>query len=157
MTATAEHLSKTAADTLCKKSQQMKHIEERFLENCRPYVHDKPVTSLSIAVALGRQDAGRDKVAGFMTGKLMRPQRPQSVPCRQARAPSQNAHTPKRGAQLVDLGPKHLPRLVLGPDDAYGQTVTSGRTRSASLASNRVPPITAERPRPMPGGKTSCL
>jgi hypothetical protein len=78
MTATAEHLSKTAADTLCKKGQQMKHMEERFLENCRTYVHDKPVTSLSIAVALGRQDAGRDKVAGFMTGKLMRPQRPQT-------------------------------------------------------------------------------
>ncbi len=74
MTATAEHLSKTAADTLCKKGQQMKHMEERFLENCRTYVHDKPVTSLSIAVALGRQD----KVAGFMTGKLMRPQRPQT-------------------------------------------------------------------------------
>jgi len=78
MTATAEHLSKTAADSLRKKSQQMKHMEERFLENCRTYVYDKPVTSLSIAVALGRQDAGRDKVAGFMTGKLMRPQRPQT-------------------------------------------------------------------------------
>ena len=69
MTATAEHLSKTAADTLCKKGQQMKHMGERFLENCRTYyMHDKPVTSLSIAVALGRQDAGRDKVVGFMTG-----------------------------------------------------------------------------------------
>ena len=68
MTATAEHLSKTAADTLCKKGQQMKHMEARFLKNCRTYVHDKPVTSLSIAVALGRQDAGRDKVVGFMTG-----------------------------------------------------------------------------------------
>jgi hypothetical protein len=56
----------------------MKHMEDRFPENCRTYVHDKPVTSLSIAVALGRQDAGRDKVAGFMTGKLMRPQRPQT-------------------------------------------------------------------------------
>jgi hypothetical protein len=78
MTATAEHLSKTAADSLRKKSQQMKHMEERFLENCRTYVYDKPVTSLSIAVALGRQDAGRDKVAGFMTGKLMRPQRRQT-------------------------------------------------------------------------------
>src|SRR5665811_1637815 len=76
MTAIAEHLSKPAADDLCKKGQQMKHMEERFLENCRTFVHDKPVTSLSIAVALGRQAAGRDKVAGFMTGKLMRPQRP---------------------------------------------------------------------------------
>ena len=56
----------------------MKHMEDRFLENCRTYVHGKPVTSLSIAVALGRQDAGRDKLAGFMTGKLMRPQRPQT-------------------------------------------------------------------------------
>ena len=78
MTGTAEHLSKTAADSLCKKGQQMKHIEERFFENCRTYVHDKPVTSLSIAVVFGRQDAGRDKVACFMTGKLMRPHRPQT-------------------------------------------------------------------------------
>jgi hypothetical protein len=79
MTATTEHLSKTAADTLCKKGQQMKHMEEQFLENCRTYVHDKPVTSLSITVVLGRQAAGRDKVAGSMTGKLMRPQRPQPL------------------------------------------------------------------------------
>ena len=115
----------------------MKHMEERFLENCRTYyVHDKPVTSLSIAVALGRQDAGRDKVVGFMTGKLMRPRWPQSVPCRQARAPSQNAHTPRRGAQLVDLGPERLLGVVLAPDDERGQTGTGSRIRSASLASN---------------------
>ena len=97
MTATAEHLSKTAADTLCKKDQQMKYMEERFLENCRAYVHDKPVTSLSIALALCRQAAGQDKIAGIMTGKLMQPQRPQT-PVGQARAPRQNAHTPSRGA-----------------------------------------------------------
>jgi len=136
MTATAEHLSKTAADTLCKKGQQMKHMQERFPENCRYYVHDKPVTSLSIAVALGRQDAGRDKIVGFMTGKLMRPQWSQSVPCQQARAPSQNAHTPRRDAQLVDLGPERLLGLVLAPDDERGQTGTGSRIRSASLASN---------------------
>lgn len=61
MTATAENLSKTAADTLCNKRQQMKHMEERFLENCRSYVHDKPVTSLSIAVALGRAASAHDR------------------------------------------------------------------------------------------------
>ena len=91
MTAIAEHLSKPAADDLCKKGQQMKHMEERFLENCRTYVHDKPVTSLGIAVALGRQNAGRDKAVGFMTGKLMRPQRPQisvGKPDPQAKTPT---------------------------------------------------------------------
>ena len=70
----------------------MKHMEDRFLENCRTYVHGKPVTSLSIAVALGRQDVGRDKVAGFMTGKLMRPrwpnQSPVSMPEPQAKTPT---------------------------------------------------------------------
>jgi hypothetical protein len=96
MTATAEHLSKTAADSLCKKGQQTKHMEERFLENCRAYyVHDKPVASLSIAVALGQQDAGRDKVAGFMTGNLMRPRWPQSVsPSRPAPAAGFLSHRP---------------------------------------------------------------
>jgi hypothetical protein len=134
MTATAEHLSKTAVDTLCKKGQQMKHMEERILENCRTYVHDKPVTSLSNAVALGRQDAGRDKVAGFDWQANAAAAAPN--PCRQARAPSQNAHTPRRGAQLVDLGPERLLGLVLGPDDARRQTGTGSRIRSASLASN---------------------
>ena len=99
MTATAEHLSKTAADTLCKKGQQMKHMEERFLENCRYYVHDKPVTSLSIAVAHGRQDAGRDKVVGFMTGKLMRPQRPQTP----VGKPEPQAKTPTPLEEVLNL------------------------------------------------------
>ena len=115
----------------------MKHIEERFLENCRTYyVHDKPVTSLSIAVVFGRQDAGRDKVACFMTGKLMRLLWPQSVPCQQARTPSQNAHTPGLGAQFVDLGPERLLGVALAPDDERGQTGTGSRIRSISLASN---------------------
>ena len=99
MTATAEHLSKTAADTLCKKGQQMKHMEEQFLENCRTYVHDKPVTWLSIAVALGRQEAGRDKVAGFMTGKLMRPQRPQTP----VGKPEPQAKTPTSLEEALNL------------------------------------------------------
>ena len=132
MTATAEHLSKTAVDTLCKKSQQMKHIEERFLENCRPYGHDKPVTSLSIAVALGRQDSGRGKVVGFMTGKLMRPRWPPTgKPETQAKTP-----TPLEDVQIVDLGSERLLGSVLGPDDACGQTGTGSRIRSASLATN---------------------
>jgi hypothetical protein len=135
MTATAEHLSKTPADTLCKKGQQMKHMEERFLENCRTYVHDKPVTSLSISVALGRQEVGRDKVASFMTGKLMRPQQPQTPvgkPEPQAKTPT----PPRRGPQLGDLDPGRLLGLALGPDDTRGQTGTGSRIRSVSLAGN---------------------
>ncbi|MGZ8927992.1 MAG: DUF883 family protein [Methylobacter sp.] len=78
MSATAEHLSKAAGETvervkagaheavekaatvsrqaaeaLGEKGEQMKHMEEQFVENCRKYVHDRPVTSLGIAVALG--------------------------------------------------------------------------------------------------------
>jgi hypothetical protein len=45
----------------------------------------------------------------------------------------------------------------LCPDDARRQTSTGSRIRSASLASNGLPPITGERPRPMLGGKAACL
>ena len=157
MTATAEHLSKTAADTLCKKGQQMKHMEERFLENCRSYVHDKPVTSLSIAVALGRQDAGRDKVASFMTGKLMRLQRPQQSlagkPEPQAKTPTplEEALNLLTLAQNVSSAWSWLPMMSAGrPAPAAGFVPH----RSPVMG---VPPITGERPRPMPGGKASCL
>jgi len=142
MTATAEHLSKTAADTLCKKGQQMKHMEERFLENCRTYVHDKPVTSLSIAVVLGRQAAGRDKVAGFMTGKLMRPQRPQ---------PLKEALNLLTLAQNVSSAWSWVPMMRAGRPASVAGFVPH---RSPVMG---LPPITGERPRPMPGGKASCL
>jgi ElaB/YqjD/DUF883 family membrane-anchored ribosome-binding protein len=46
-------LSRQAADTLSEKGEQLQHLEERFVENCRKYVHDKPMTSLGIAVGLG--------------------------------------------------------------------------------------------------------
>jgi ElaB/YqjD/DUF883 family membrane-anchored ribosome-binding protein len=49
----AADISRQAAETLSEKGEQMKHLEEQFLENCRTYVHDKPVVSLGIAVALG--------------------------------------------------------------------------------------------------------
>jgi ElaB/YqjD/DUF883 family membrane-anchored ribosome-binding protein len=49
----AADISREAAETLGEKSEQMKHLEEQFLENCRTYVHDKPVISLGIAMALG--------------------------------------------------------------------------------------------------------
>ena len=134
MTATAEHLSKTAADTLCKKGQQMKHMQERFLENCRYYVHDKPVTSLSIAVALGRQDAGRDKIAGFMTGKLIRPQRPQTP----VGKPEPQAKTPtplEEALNLLTLAQNVSSAWSWAPMRRAG-TGTGSRIRSASLASN---------------------
>jgi len=157
MTTTAEHLTKTAADSLCKKSQQMKHMEERFLENCRYYVHDKPVTSLSIAVALGRQDAGRDKIVGFMTGKLMRPQRPQTP----VGKPEPQAKTPTPLEEVLNLltlaqnfssAWSWLPMMSAGrPAPAAGFVPY----RSPVMG---VPPITGERPRPMtPSGKASCL
>lgn len=141
MIATAEHLSKTAADALCKKGQQMKHMEERFLENCRSYVHDKPVTSLSIAVALGRQDAVRDKVAGFVTGKLMRPQRPQTP----VGKPEPQAKTPTPLEKALNL-------LTLA------QTVSSAWSWVPMMRAGRPAPAARFIPhRPMPGSKTTCL
>ena len=62
-------------------------------------MHDKPVTWLSIAVALGRQEAGRDKVAGFMTGKLMRPQQPQTP----VGKPEPQAKTPTSLEEALNL------------------------------------------------------
>ncbi|MDD5580427.1 MAG: DUF883 domain-containing protein [Methylobacter sp.] len=49
----AADLSRQAAKNLGEKGEQVKHLEEQFIENCRTYVHDKPVTSLGIAVAVG--------------------------------------------------------------------------------------------------------
>ena len=144
------------ADILCKKGQQMKHMEERFLENCRSYVHDKPVTSLSIAVALGRQDAGRDKVADFMTGKLMWPQRPQtpvgkSEPQAKTPTPLEEALNLLTLAQNVSSAWSWLPMMRTGrPAPAAGSVPHSSPVMGLPL-------ITGERPRPMPGGKASCL
>ncbi|CAA9890873.1 conserved hypothetical protein [Candidatus Methylobacter favarea] len=50
---TAANVSRQAAKVMGEKGEQMKHLEEQFVENCRNYVHDKPVTSLGVAVALG--------------------------------------------------------------------------------------------------------
>lgn len=49
----AATVSRQAAETLGEKGEQLQYLEERFVENCRKYVHNKPVTSLGIAVALG--------------------------------------------------------------------------------------------------------
>jgi hypothetical protein len=49
----AADISRQAAGTLCEKGEQMKHLEEQFLENCRTYGHDQLVTSFAIAVGLG--------------------------------------------------------------------------------------------------------
>ncbi len=156
MTETAENLSKTAADTLCKKRQQMKYMEERFLENCGSYMHDKPATSLSIAMALGRQYAGRDKVADFMTGKLMRPQRPQ-IPVGKPDPQAKTSTPLEEGLNVLTLAQNIFSAWSLGPDDARRQTGSGSRIRYASLAVMGLPPITGERPRTRPDGKASCL
>lgn len=99
MIAITENLSRTVVDTLSKKGQQMKHMEERFLENCRAYDYHKPVTPLFIAVALGRQDAERDKVAVIWTGNLMRSQRLQTLVGKSGpQTRSQTSTPPRRGA-----------------------------------------------------------
>ncbi|MCD2452550.1 hypothetical protein GO003_019375 [Methylicorpusculum oleiharenae] len=153
MTSTAEHLSKTAADTLCKKSQQMKHVEEQFLENCRTCVHDKPVTPLIIDVALGRQDAGRDKVAGFRTGKPMRLQRPQTKPEPQAKTP-----TPlKEAPNLLTLAQNITSAWPWIPMMRAGRPAPAARFVPHCSPVMGLQPITGEWPRPMPGGKASCL
>ena len=132
----------------------MKHMEDRFLENCRTYVHDKPVTHLGIAVALGRQEAGRDKVASFMTGKLMRPQQsPVGKPESQVKTPTllEEALNLVTLAQTVSSAWSWVPMMREGrPEPAAGFVPH----RSPVLG---LPLITGERHRPMPSGKASCL
>jgi ElaB/YqjD/DUF883 family membrane-anchored ribosome-binding protein len=42
-----------AAEAIGEKGVQLKNTEQQLVENCRGYVRDNPVTSLSIAVAAG--------------------------------------------------------------------------------------------------------
>jgi hypothetical protein len=131
----------------------MKYLEEQFLENCRTYVYDKPVTSLGIAVALGRQDAGRDKAAGFMTGKLRRPQTPVGKLEPQAKMPTplEEARNLVTLAQTVSSAWSRVPMM------RAGRAVPAAGFAPYRTSVMGVPPITANRPRPMPDGKASCL
>jgi ElaB/YqjD/DUF883 family membrane-anchored ribosome-binding protein len=45
---------------LGQKSEQLKNVEQQFLENCRSYIHKNPAASLDIAVG-----------AGFLLSRLM--------------------------------------------------------------------------------------
>ena len=49
-----------AAEAVGQKSEQLKNVEQQFLENCRDYIHKNPVASLGIAVG-----------AGFLLSRLM--------------------------------------------------------------------------------------
>ncbi|EGW20493.1 DUF883 family protein [Methylobacter tundripaludum] len=49
-----------AAEVLGQKSEQLKNVEQQFLENCRGYIYKNPVASLGIAVG-----------AGFLLSRLM--------------------------------------------------------------------------------------
>ena len=42
-----------AAEALGKKGEQLKNAELQLIEDCRVYVRDNPITSVSIAVAAG--------------------------------------------------------------------------------------------------------
>jgi ElaB/YqjD/DUF883 family membrane-anchored ribosome-binding protein len=42
-----------ATEALGKKGGQLKNAEQQLMEDCRAYVHDNPITSLGIAVAVG--------------------------------------------------------------------------------------------------------
>lgn len=49
-----------AAEALGQKGEQLKNVEQQFLENCRDYIHKNPAASLGIAVG-----------AGFLLSRLM--------------------------------------------------------------------------------------
>ena len=49
-----------AAEVLAQKGEQLKNVEQQFLENCRVYIHKNPAASLGIAVG-----------AGFLLSRLM--------------------------------------------------------------------------------------
>jgi len=38
------------AEALGQKSEQLKNVEQQFLENCRGYIHKNPAASLGLAV-----------------------------------------------------------------------------------------------------------
>jgi len=42
-----------ASEALSEKANQLKNTEEQWVENCRTYVRDNPITSLGIAAAAG--------------------------------------------------------------------------------------------------------
>ncbi|HEY5138195.1 MAG TPA: DUF883 C-terminal domain-containing protein [Methylococcales bacterium] len=49
-----------AAEALGQKGEQLKNVEQQFLENCRSYIHKNPADSLGLAVG-----------AGFLLSRLM--------------------------------------------------------------------------------------
>jgi len=42
-----------AAGAIGQKGEQLKNTEQQFVEDCRGYIHENPVTSLGIAVGAG--------------------------------------------------------------------------------------------------------
>jgi ElaB/YqjD/DUF883 family membrane-anchored ribosome-binding protein len=42
-----------AAESLKEKGEQLKKTEQQLMKNCRSYISDNPITSVSIAVAAG--------------------------------------------------------------------------------------------------------
>jgi len=40
-------------DKVANKGEQLKNAEQQFVENCRSYFHDNPVTTLGIAAGAG--------------------------------------------------------------------------------------------------------
>ena len=42
-----------AAETLSEKGEQLKKTEQQLMKNCRGYISENPITSVSIAVAVG--------------------------------------------------------------------------------------------------------
>jgi len=42
-----------AAETLGEKGEQLQKAEQQLMKNCRGYISDNPITSVSIAVAAG--------------------------------------------------------------------------------------------------------
>lgn len=45
--------SNHAAEAISEKEQQLEHAEQQLMEDCRGYVRDNPITSLTIAIAGG--------------------------------------------------------------------------------------------------------
>jgi ElaB/YqjD/DUF883 family membrane-anchored ribosome-binding protein len=45
--------SSHAVDVIGEKGEQLKKSEQRLMKNCRGYISDNPITSVSIAVAAG--------------------------------------------------------------------------------------------------------
>ncbi len=49
----AANVTVQAAEVLSRKGEQLKSVEEQYMEQCRNYIHERPFASLGLAMGAG--------------------------------------------------------------------------------------------------------